>query len=238
MRRGKTLRTGFGLTPWDGFRSVNGRLLASSRPGVYCRFANADSLSKLSNILRSRGRLARRGGAVGSLCPLPGGLVCAPATGGDRPHRLNAAAASAQYQRGAATSQNAPGSGFAAGAPSADDDTVDPNLAARAAGLSHVAFDDPSLGAGAGAARMDETDSVVAYDAPPLAPEDESPAQVRPVVGADPAEDIETVAARRARREMNGRARRGRRPSVGVVIALLLAVNVVAAGLALRRGAG
>jgi predicted Zn finger-like uncharacterized protein len=147
-----------------------------------------------------------------------------PAAGDNAPI-VNAAAASAQYQRGAATSQNAPGSGFAAGAPSADEDTVDPNLAARAAGLSHVAFDDPSLGAGARAARMDETDSVVAYDAPPLAPEDETPAQVRPVVGAEPAEDIETVAARRARREMNERGRRGRRPSVGVVIALLLAVN-------------
>ena len=138
---------------------------------------------------------------------------------------LNAAAASAQYQRGAATGQNAPGSGYAAGAPSADDDTVDPNLAARAAGLSHVAFDDPSIAAGARAAGMDEADSVVAYDAPPLAPEDESPARVRPVTGADPAEDIETVAARRARREMSGRSRRGRRPSPAVVIVLLLAVN-------------
>src|SRR3954470_5025392 len=104
---------------------------------------------------------------------------------GDTAPMVNAAAASAQYQRGAAT-QNARGSGFAAGAPAADDDTVDPNLAARAAGLSHVAFDDPSLAAGARAAGMDETDSVVAYDAPPLAPEDESPAQVRPAVGAEP----------------------------------------------------
>ncbi len=65
---------------------------------------------------------------------------------------VNAAAASAQYQRGAAASQNAPASDFAAGAAPSDDDAVDPNLAARAAGLSHAAFDDPVIGAGTRAA--------------------------------------------------------------------------------------
>src|SRR3979490_2527377 len=70
---------------------------------------------------------------------------------------VNAAAASPQYQRGAATGQNVPGSDFAAGAASADDDAVDPNLAARAAGLSHAAFDDPSIGAGAPAPGTGDT---------------------------------------------------------------------------------
>src|SRR4030081_486956 len=68
---------------------------------------------------------------------------------------VNAAAASAQYQRGAAPGQNARGADLAAGAAPPDDDAVDPNLAARPAGLSHAAFDDPSLGAGARAAGTD-----------------------------------------------------------------------------------
>src|SRR4030088_3459401 len=148
----------------------------------------------------------------------------APRAAAETAPMVNAAAASAQYQRGAAASQNAPGSDFAAGAASADDDAVDPNLAARAAGLSHAAFDDPSLGAGARAAGMDDPDSVVAYDAPPLAPDDGA-GQAPTGAGADNAEDIKTAAARRARRQMSGRGRRSRRPSVGVVIALLLAVN-------------
>ena len=142
---------------------------------------------------------------------------------------VNAAAASAQYQRGAATSQNAPGADFGAGAAPSDDDAVDPNLAARAAGLSHAAFDDPVIGAPARAAGIDDTDSVVAYDAPALAPDD-GPGQAPTVAGAERAEDIETVAARRARRQMSGRGRRSRRPSVGVVIALLLAVNAAVLG--------
>src|SRR3981189_848501 len=89
------------------------------------------------------------------------------------------------------------------------------------AGLSHAAFDDPVIGAPARAAGIDDTDSVVAYDAPPLAPDD-GPGQAPTVAGAERAEDIETVAARRARRQMTGRGRRSRGPSVGGVIALLL----------------
>jgi predicted Zn finger-like uncharacterized protein len=141
---------------------------------------------------------------------------------------VNAAAASAQYQR--ATSGNAPGSELAGGAPSPDDDpeTVDPNLAARAAGLSNVAFDDPLIGAGA--TGMVESESLAVYDAPPIAPEDDVTAPGPVGAGGEPAEDIETVAARRARREMSARARGGRRPSAAMLIMLLLPLNAALLG--------
>jgi len=51
---------------------------------------------------------------------------------------VNAAAASAQYQRGAATSQNAPASDFGAGAAPSDDDAVDPKTWRRAPPASRM----------------------------------------------------------------------------------------------------
>jgi predicted Zn finger-like uncharacterized protein len=144
----------------------------------------------------------------------------------------NAAAASAQYQRRAETSGNTPGSDPAGGDASPDDDpeTVDPNLAARAAGLSNVAFGDPLISVGAVATGMVETESLAVYDAPPLAPEDDAPAPGPVGAVAEPAEDIETVAARRARRETTGRARGGWRPSAAMLIMLLLPLNAALLG--------
>jgi predicted Zn finger-like uncharacterized protein len=146
---------------------------------------------------------------------------------------VSAAAASAQYQRGKPSTADVPGSDFGALPPDDDSQTVDPNLAARAADRSHVDFDDPPvIDAGARAVGMDETRSLVAYDAPPLAPEDDAgvAGQVGAVAAGEPAEDIETVAARRARRALQERSRGGRRPSSGAVIVLLLAVNAALVG--------
>src|SRR3979490_1780480 len=46
VRQGRGSQPGLGDDPRDGFRGVHGPLLGSSRTGPYCRFANADSLSK------------------------------------------------------------------------------------------------------------------------------------------------------------------------------------------------
>jgi len=126
-----------------------------------------------------------------------------------------AAAASAQYLRGAG--------GPAAAPPPADDpwaqaaeaaieeSAVDPNLAARAADRSAVRFDDPPTVAGEPPAG-DWDAAFTAPDAPPLAP----PAR-------DP-ENIESFAARRARREARRNQPKSLVPRPGTLIVIFLAV--------------
>ena len=136
---------------------------------------------------------------------------------------MSAAAASAQYRRGAGADAT-PGPpaddpwGQAAEA-EGDDATVDPNLAARAADRSTVRFEDPpaietdAQGAGWDAAAL------ATHDAPPLAPAAEQQASHEPV------ENIESFAARRARRERLRNQPRSHWPSLGAVIFTLLAVT-------------
>lgn len=134
---------------------------------------------------------------------------------------MSAAAASAQYRRGAGASAGpAPGAadepwGQAdqSDPPAGDDWPIDANLAARAADRSTVRFEEaPMADAGAGAAGLDAAD-----DAPPLAPAAEEPAS------HEPPEDIESFAARRARRERARNQRRSGRPSLTTVLFALFA---------------
>ena len=137
---------------------------------------------------------------------------------------MSAAAASAQYRRGAAASDDPWGQGDQAdqaNQSAGDDWSIDANLAARAADRSGVRFEEaPMADADAAAAGLD-----AAHDAPPLAPAaDEQPAS------QEPAEDIETFAARRARRERARNQRRSGRPSLATVLFALLAANAALIG--------
>jgi predicted Zn finger-like uncharacterized protein len=127
-------------------------------------------------------------------------------------------AAAAQYQHGAGASAAAAPSPpeddpWAQAAEAAiEDGAVDPNLAARAADRSAVPFDDPpaveaELPAG------DWDAAFAAPDAPPLAP----PAH-------EPVVNIESFAARRARRERARNQPRSHVPRPGTIIVTLLAV--------------
>jgi predicted Zn finger-like uncharacterized protein len=143
---------------------------------------------------------------------------------------MSAAAASAQYRRGAgANADPAPGAAddpwgqadqadHAAG----DDVSVDPNLAARAADRSGLRFEDPPM-ADAGAEAFPDT--LAAHDAPPLAP-----AADAQQASSEPADDIETFAARRARRERLRNQRRSGRPSVTTVLIILFAIAAALIG--------
>jgi predicted Zn finger-like uncharacterized protein len=138
--------------------------------------------------------------------------------------RTAAAAASAQYRRGAGASPDptadmADDWGLAAtGQAEGDDGSVDPNLAARAADRSHVRFEDPMPDAGAEAFQA-------ADDAPPLAPGGDEPQ-----ASHEPSADIETFAARRARRERLRNQSRSGRPSATTVLVLLIAINAALLG--------
>ena len=141
---------------------------------------------------------------------------------------MSAAAASAQYRRGAAASADPdPGAaddwGMGAADPAiGDDGSVDPNLAARAADRSNVRFEDaPQVEAGAAGFH----DPLAAHDAPPLAPAADA-AQAAQV----PADDIETFAARRARRERARNQPGSGRPSITTVLVLLFAINAALLG--------
>ena len=164
---------------------------------------------------------------------------------------VSAAAAVAQYRRGAGAS------GAASAPPTADDAwgqteqgdgdelSVDPNLAARAAERSTVHYDDPPMmDAGAQAVGMDGDgmdaggidrdgldggDGLAAYDAPPLAPAADDAAAAPDHASHEPIENIETFAARRARREAHRHERR-RGPSLAMITLTLLAVNAALIG--------
>lgn len=131
------------------------------------------------------------------------------------------AVAAAQYQRSAGASTaaaSAPADDPWAQAAEAegDDAAVDPNLAARAADRSAVRFDEaPTVEAAPPAGDWDA--SFAAHDAPPLAPADQPPAH-------EPVENIESFAARRARRERLRNQPKSHVPRPGTIIFTLLAV--------------
>jgi len=129
---------------------------------------------------------------------------------------VSAAAASAQYLRGAGAPAAAPPPEDDPGAQAAaemerEDAAVDPNLAARAADRSAVRFDDPP----AVAAELPAGDWDAAFtEAPPLAPAEQPPAH----------DNIESFAARRARREARRNQPKSLVPRPGTVIIILVAV--------------
>jgi len=131
------------------------------------------------------------------------------------PAVMSAAAASAQYQRGAGAGASPPADDPWAQAAEAavEEAAVDPNLAARAADRSAVHFDDPPAVAAPPAGDWDA--AFTAPDAPPLAPAVEH--QPTPA-------NIESFAARRARRERLRNQPKSRVPRPGTVIFTLLAV--------------
>jgi predicted Zn finger-like uncharacterized protein len=140
----------------------------------------------------------------------------------DQTAGMSAAVASAQYRRGAGAVTAAPSPAAddpwsqAAGA-DGDDAAVDPNLAARAAARSAVRFEDPpTIEADAQAAEWDAA-LAAAHDAPPLAP-------AEPPAAHEPVENVESFAARRARRERLRNQPRSRVPRAGTIIVTLLAV--------------
>jgi predicted Zn finger-like uncharacterized protein len=136
---------------------------------------------------------------------------------GDQVGALSAAASA--YQRGAAAAhaewdaddqtQDQPAEEDAAG--------VDANLAARAADRTAHRGDDSS---GFGAVAADGGDALATHDAPPLAPVDHTPGRWR-------AEDIESVAARRARRAARRAEPKPKRRRLALVIVPLLLAHAV-----------
>ena len=154
---------------------------------------------------------------------------------------MSAAVASAQYRRAGGGAAGPPHDGMAQwdeAAQPGGDDAVDPNLAARAADRASVHYDDPPVyDAGAQAVGMESDgvdragvdEALAAYDAPPLAPAGDDAAAAAPA-SHKPADDIETYAARRARREMLRRERERRRPSLATVMFTLFAVNAALIG--------
>ena len=154
--------------------------------------------------------------------------------GADGGAPVSAAAASAQYQKGAGARQGEPHDGSPRDdRPPDDDASVDANLAARAAGRLSGELEDT---APVEIASEEEHLPPAAYDAPPLAPEagEHTAETVEAVAGdppipAEPSHDIESVAARRAR-HARPRSRRGLRPSLPMLIMLMFAVNVALIG--------
>jgi predicted Zn finger-like uncharacterized protein len=132
-----------------------------------------------------------------------------------------AGAAASAYQHGAAVAPepepDAPIDDVAA-----DDgfSHIDANLAARAAGRAHIEYDGPPA--------LDDAAGLDAHDAPPLAPEPGDAAAA--AAALTPGEDIESIAARRARREVVGTGHRHLRPSLTTLIVVLIAVNGVLLG--------
>jgi predicted Zn finger-like uncharacterized protein len=133
--------------------------------------------------------------------------------------------AAAAYRRGAGAAADPGGAaddwGLGAADQGGDDASVDPNLAARAADRQNVRFEDALVDAGAGAV----PDPLAAHDAPPLAPGADAPQ-----ASGEPSDDIETFAARRARRERTRNQPRSGRPSVTTVLVLLVAINAALIG--------
>jgi predicted Zn finger-like uncharacterized protein len=147
---------------------------------------------------------------------------------------VSAAAASARYQRAAPPTAEEPGAQPEDQWSGDEALSIDSNLAARAADRSAMMFDDPPLDAGAVGMEGDGEDAgaLMPHDAPPLAPEADESAPPHIDAHADSAhpEDIESFAARRARREMLKRGRRIGRPSLATVILSLIAVNAALVG--------
>ncbi len=141
----------------------------------------------------------------------------------------SAAVASAQYRRaGPAASGPEPEPPVDDFAASDDASAIDSNLAARAADRRHVEYDDPPpLGAGAQAFAADDAAGLDAHDAPPLAPE---AGETAAPAAHTPGEDIETIAARRARRAQSKSGRWRLRPGVATAIVALFAANAVVLG--------
>jgi predicted Zn finger-like uncharacterized protein len=131
-----------------------------------------------------------------------------------------AGAAVSAYQHGAASAAPGPEPDAPVDDTAAEDafSDVDDNLAARAADRAHVEYDGPSA--------LDDVAGIDAHDSPPLAPEPGDAAATAPM----PGEDIESIAARRARRETVGTGRRRLRPSLTMLIVVLIAVNGVLLG--------
>jgi predicted Zn finger-like uncharacterized protein len=144
---------------------------------------------------------------------------------------MSAAAASAQYRRGAGVSADpiarlADEWGMAADPADGDDAAIDPNLAARAADRSHLRFEEAPENAGLAEAGADAVhDPLAAHDAPPLAP-----AAGDPQAASGPTDDIETFAARRARRERLRNQRRSGRPSATTMLILMFAIAAALVG--------
>jgi len=128
-----------------------------------------------------------------------------------------ASAAASAYQQGAtAAAAEGPPAETAAdddwAAAAAQEDEADANLAARAAERGHATFDAPSP--------LEE--ALASFDAPPLAPAaDEPPPASSP---KDP-HDIESIAARRARRQKYNPPPREIRPGITLLLGLLIAAN-------------
>jgi len=144
---------------------------------------------------------------------------------------VSPAAVSAQYQKGAIpTHDEAPPAAPTDGQAPDDDISVDPNLAARAAGRLSGELDDPAV-----TADMEQDASLAPHEAPPLAPQSVGDADRESEASraAVHAEDVETAAARRARRQAARRADRAGRPSLSILITVLFVVN---AALLLWRG--
>jgi hypothetical protein len=136
---------------------------------------------------------------------------------------VSPAAVSAQYQKSAIPTHDEAPPAAPTDVEAGDDDTsVDPNLAARAAGRLSGELDDPAFGAAA-----DHDASLAAHEAPPLAPQAAGDADraAEAARAAAHAEDVETAAARRARRQAAKRAQRAGRPSLAILITVLFLVN-------------
>jgi predicted Zn finger-like uncharacterized protein len=136
---------------------------------------------------------------------------------------VSPAAVSAQYQKSAIPTHDEAPPAAPTDVEAGDDDTsVDPNLAARAAGRLSGELDDPAFGAAA-----DHDASLAAHEAPPLAPQVAGDADraAEAARAAAHAEDVETAAARRARRQAAKRAQRAGRPSLAILITVLFLVN-------------
>ena len=140
----------------------------------------------------------------------------------------SAAAASAQYRRAGPATLPEPGPPVDDVAAGGDPAAIDANLAARAADRQHVEYDDPPpLGADTAFA-VDEAPRIDARDAPPLAPDAGDAAAL--AAAHAPVEDIESIAARRARRVQDQRAGRRLRVGLAGAICALLAANAVLLG--------
>ena len=132
-----------------------------------------------------------------------------------------AGATAASYQHGAASVAPERESDAPIDDVAGDDgfSDIDANLAARAADRAHVEYDSPPA--------LDDAAGIDAADAPPLAPEAGDAAAAAALT---PGEDIESIAARRARREVVGTGRRRLGPSLTMMIVVLIAVNGVLVG--------
>jgi predicted Zn finger-like uncharacterized protein len=142
---------------------------------------------------------------------------------------VSAASASAQYRRGAGAGIAEPdiGGRWGDGDPAdGDDPSIDANLAARAADRSTVHFEDPPPRRDSGDRGGMDDAALAAHVAPPLAPVADDAA----TAPHDPSANIESFAARRARREAARRQGRNWRPSLATVIFTLLAINAVLIG--------